>query len=605
MQQRLRAQHLMGSPTPLRTFGARCLAWSTYWGPAVLVYGACVGLLLAKSLPCDFFREPILFGSECALFLRYTAMVVQDGAVPWWDHAVQVPEGMEVYRETPLLMEYTIGWLYRGIAALVPALSLQAFIVLFKICFASTSVIAVYLLHRLLHGPVLGAMLAAAFYACCWGFYGRVVSVEFYLLEHFALPFLFFAVYFFMRALQRDQVRDTLVGGVLMALALASWQLPQFFLLLLTGLVCVQWILHQSLAMRFLRHFFLFLAPPVAGGLFYPHIQHLAVSPLVLLAIALLATLWLTQRVRMAWRPRVLCLLVVFSLLFAATHGQRSDDYTHVFTLLLDKLRYLGVKPADPSHLPFETRVYWTAGYHTSTLYDMVSGFGVLLLAAFAPLRQALCGYPRLDTPRQLLVTLTLACCVLYGLMTRMAPFATFFLVLFISPAVVQQRLYTTALVLLLLLDGVAYLGPSTSVVCRPYPARFADLVERYTEPNSVILAEFYHAPTFLTYQGRRIPLHAIFENTAFRQKVKEYYIALAGTEEEFHRFATRVGAHYFLFEPDMYFDTGPESLRYFTDTLWALPPEAALERFVQLLTDTPWFRLVASSPVAALYQVK
>lgn len=38
------------------------------------------------------------------------------------------------------------------------------------------------------------------------GILWRIVSVEIYLLEHFALLFLFFAVYCLIRALQRDQM---------------------------------------------------------------------------------------------------------------------------------------------------------------------------------------------------------------------------------------------------------------------------------------------------------------------------------------------------------------------------------------------------------------
>ena len=81
-------------------------------------------------------------------------MVVQDGAVPWWDHAVQVPEGMGSLPRNPAADGVYVWPAISGIAALVPALRLQAFIVLFKICFASTSVIPVYLLDRLIDGPV-------------------------------------------------------------------------------------------------------------------------------------------------------------------------------------------------------------------------------------------------------------------------------------------------------------------------------------------------------------------------------------------------------------------------------------------------------------------
>ena len=92
-------------------------------------------------------------------------------------------------------------------------------------------------------------------------------------------------------------------------------------------------------------------------------------------------------------------------------------DYTHVFTLLLEKLRYLGVNPAHLSICHSRPACTGLLGTTRPPWYDMGPGLESSCSQRRAPPASS-CGYPRLDTPRQLLVTLTLARRVLDGLMT-------------------------------------------------------------------------------------------------------------------------------------------------------------------------------------------
>ncbi|MFH1591153.1 MAG: STT3 domain-containing protein [archaeon] len=575
------------------------------------LYAICVILLLFKTFVfCDVFSAPMLFRTEGALHYHFTGQIVETGFVPVIDLQAQYPEGMAVYRETPLLMEYVAGYLYRSLSGL--PIGLQGFLVLFKILIASLGAVGVFLVARQLSGSENGAIAASLLYSTSMAFYRTVLPTDAYQLENFALPLIFFGIYFLLKAMHDHRRGDALLAGSFMFLALASWQITQFFLLLVAGFFVIRLVLERRIDHRLYTAFGWFMLIPLIGGLLLPSLKDFALSPLLIVTFAVVVVNFATRRRRMSYLQRAAALILIIGFLLTVSFFLSSGDYTHVSSLLAEKALRFGQKPVDPADLPYEVRVYWTSIYQSPSLQTIAKHFGFIAVAIAAGFMMLLRKAFSSRSDIQLLLYLAVAFIPLYLLMTRMNHFLAFFLAPIVAfvfmPRLRKERWWRIAViaaVVAIVSQAVFYLWLPANGSCLPYEYRYGRSILTHTESDAVILTDFYFSPSLLAYYNRSVPIHSIFESAELRDKIKDFHFALSDDEETFHAYCIKHGVDYFLYDRDFYQRLDPSSLRYLTDSLEPLPANAALVRFESLMDKSVYFELVDHTGQFALFAVR
>jgi len=202
------------------------------------------GLFFANvAFKARVYPEKPLYVSDSAMRYRYAVMASKGEHIPEIDRRLQAPEGLKVRSLLFLFQDKTIGCTYRIFSTLSPRVSFDLYLKWFVCIFSSLSVIAVFLVGSSVWRNRVAGLMAAAFYAVSIPGFERVIGH--YLREEFALPFIFFSLYFFLASIGHSQDRKIanihgFFAGVFTFLALSSWHLSGFyFLVLLVGVAII------------------------------------------------------------------------------------------------------------------------------------------------------------------------------------------------------------------------------------------------------------------------------------------------------------------------------------------------------------------------------
>ncbi len=315
------------------------------------------------------------FWSERAFHYRTFLMFAGDaGPGPgllahdtWQQH----PDGIDAWREYTLLMEPVYGWLYRALGdqSRPPVEFLLWLIPLLH-------VLILPLLYLCARGVGTGRSAAVAgvlFYAgCTLGF--QRLSGSLLLKEDFALLLLagFLAAHAWSARRPGRLVAAT--AGLLLMLFLAGWHLSQFLALVVLGTAAL-W--HLGSPARDRRTPLVYTLAVAAAGL-TPSLwaKGFLLGPVMALMVA-----WLLadRLVRRGDRARVGAFVVLGLALLGASFLNRlySGDYSHVFGLLLEKIRHGFVRPSDPLTLPFAVRIFWAPPFNTPTVHEIQAKLGL------------------------------------------------------------------------------------------------------------------------------------------------------------------------------------------------------------------------------------
>jgi hypothetical protein len=551
-----------------------------------------------------------LFHSDAALRYRYAEMVGQGRPVPIVDSLVQAPEGLRVRALDFILEDVVAGNVYRLAARFVPGLEFPVYLKWFVCLFSSLMVLVVYLLGSAVWRKRAAGLLSAAFYAVSLPSFERVVGN--YLREEFTLPFIFLSLYCFVRALgERGSSRRAhgagLGAGVFVFLALSSWHLSSFYLLcfmVAAGLVLF-WITDFEPAVIPLRYVMAFT---VLAGLLNEPLRGKAflISPPVMLGACLLIVAAGYQRFGFSRRTAGALLAVLAGLAVGLTMllSARLGQFGHVYSLVLAKLKFLGVKPANPELLPIQARLLWLGPFQSPSLASFLQGFALVTLAALYPLaRLATRAARRLAERAEVLVLLFApGFFLLYLLVRRLEVFAIVFIALLLGGSLVRagprlRRALLVGLGILLAAEGVkalAYrsLEPRVESLARSLRGSQAQAIEmpslqdadksrifgwidRALPRNAVFLARFAVSPMIVAYTGRAAVLQSVFEDNWIRQKVLECMSAYYGPESALYELCRKYGVTHVLYEANQLLDNGVLGDRYVVDRL-RLPTDCA-----------------------------
>jgi hypothetical protein len=255
-------------------------------------------------------------------------------------------------------------------------------------------------------------------------------------------------------------------------------------------------------------------------------------------------------------------------------------DYGHVYELFFYKLRFLGVKPADPAKLPWDARALWEGAFNTAGAAEF---WRSLMWCLPLSLILAIIAWQERRVATGIFLLFMLLLFPLSWMAVRCFTFLGFAAAVAAAGVVALPAFWWRPVAL----AAVAwqFLGLNAQPLDRApvQPAAYGEVVRwinANTSTNTVVLASISESPVILAETGRPIVLHSKFENRQVRARYREFLEAIYGNEEGFADFCWRYGVNYFLFDRENFLRPGLESRRYKAGKLGRLDPECAALRF-------------------------
>jgi len=540
----------------------------------------------------------LLFSNESAPHFIYTKIIADGASLPVIDNKIQYPEGINICKKIFVFMEYFYGYLYRFLntgAGLKT--SLADFIRYIIPLLFSLSIIAVFILTYSISKNRVAALISSAYYGV------MLPSVlgttgEIFLKQTFALPFIFLnlSLLFFISNQSRFRIRSflSILAGLLLYVAVISWDLTQFYLGILFCSVAFL-IIYSKSSSNYLEFVFIsLLFMMFAGftnlrlgeiGFLYSHGMLFGYS---------IATIAVVMKLKRLNKLKILLLLLgVFASLEVINSlvlKNQFSTYSHITSLFLYKIRFLGIKPANPALLPFDVNFMWlpadisppfieTAVFFSSTLLIGITAF-ILFFKG--------CSKGRATKEDILFVCLTVLFLIFYLLFARMRVFLIFFLCCSISliykyipkkseTQMPEFKSKIVNLVTALFLVFLPFEYMKTTHICKrlgfiEHPSSLMNVCEwlkENTPENSPIATNFSVAGFIRLYADRPVLIHAKVESDDIRNKIKNYmYSMFSRDETELWRFCQDRDTNYLVYTMGTYITRGVYSWRYITGNL-------------------------------------
>lgn len=564
------------------------------------------------------------FWTEGAFHYRHFRMVDAGGSIPLIDTQIQYPEGLDIRHHITPVMENVYGrihrWFFRGVPP-------HHFLVYAGAVFSTLSVLACFFAARALSCNDWLALMTATLYGLVLGSMYR--SATAFIREDFALPFVFGSVACYFSCLRDDRPTVALTGALLLVIALAAWHVTQFFFLVFVGGIVLTVLLHGPSALP-RRCFTAYAAAVIAAAFALPVLRakFYFVSLPFMLTCGLLLILYLRPDKR-EWSRRKSGLVILGSLLIPAAAALAAQTVTgsqsHVFAVLLAKLRHFAVLPSDPGALSFEARVMWTSSFVNLTWREIrilfastlvFGGLGLLSIVRDFFLRRA-------QPSTTLLLYLNVVTLPLAVIFCRLTVLAVFFTALPAVCAWPRRRhwlryAFAALFACCLYFEVAKFIGIGIvprlySEPVRPAPALLSELtgyLKTHTPPGSPVLAMFERGPSIAAFADRPVLIHPKFESRELRDKIREIYTALFEPEPVFYEACRKYKARYFVFEPNMAIVAGPRSLPYIAghkglptgSTAFACQFAPETLKHLRPVWQTPNFRVfeIADEPLRA-----
>ncbi len=515
------------------------------------------------------------FWSEFAFQYGFAKFFAEHPVSDWGqlahDRSVQHPDEINDWAEFTVAMEVPVGVLYRWLR---PGIPFHVWVVWYDCIVGSLTLFGLFLLARALWRSDFTGLMAAVLYAALYPSYGRTVK-NLFLREDFALPLIVLALWATVRMWQEEKRARWEVGAALWWLAaLASWHLTQFVLAVGVGATVLVYLGRGETPRR--PWFVLTLligtvaVPVLRAKQFY-------LSPTMCALLALSLAVWINggRRKALLVFAGSLAVLLAAGALLQTSYG----EYAHVYQMFFYKLRFLGVKPAEPSLLPWEARCLWEGAFNTAAPADFwryLMWCGPLAVAA------VWLGC-RKEAWKLVFVVFVVLLVPLAWMVVRYFTFLAPAAAVLAAGVAAQQRGWKLVAVAaaawqLAVLDWQPLdRRPVRPEVYRPV----VGWLREHTATNAVLLSSVSESPVWWAETGRATVLHSKFENRPIRERYREFLAALYGSEKQLAAFARKYGAEYFVYDAGCLV-TGMDTWRYKADRLGELPPECVARRMAE-----------------------
>jgi hypothetical protein len=593
--------------------------WLLCLGLLTLLYAGHVWMKLAKieaNPTWDAKDETGQFWSEFAFHYRFAKFFASHPVSDWGlltrDRSLLWPDETNDWRDFTIAMEIPAGVLYRW---LEPDLPFHVWIVRYDCLVSSLSLVGVFLVAFALWRSHVAGLVAAALYGTLYPSYGRTV-LNLFPREDFAVPLILLALWLTVLVLRREEKPGPKwlppVAALAWVLALASWHLTQFLFVLFVGALVLVWlrqpkVLHVPAGKRALLAG---LAVLVVAGLIVPVLwgKRFVFSPAMCALYGLAMAMWIDGSRRKQWATLFLTAgaVMVCGLVLRGSYG----DYAHVYELFFAKLRFGGVKPADPSQLSWEARSLWEGPFNNAPLAEWwrsLQWCGPLALVALVRLWNR-----DHRTPERLVFAVFALTLVPFSwLVIRYFTFLGFVVAVLAAGAGMgltggRRHVWTGGLAFVITWQLMSVnLAPMPRV--GPKPAEYRPLVtwiQKNTAPEAVLLAHISEGPVLLAHTGRRLVLHSKFENRPVRERYRAHLEAMYGTEDDLYRFCRQYRVDYVVVDLPSYLMAGSDSRRYKADRLGPLPSDCVIRRMAERPLELTRFKLVYLEGRFAVFHV-
>ena len=583
------------------------------------LFALVAGLKIRNTTSLSYYNpvdDTNFYWTESAFHYRHFLMVSSGESIPAVDVPIQYPDGLDIRHYVTPVMEQVYGRIHRWFFADVPP---HHFLVHATAIFSTLSVLAVFFAARALTRNRGMPLLAAAAYGLALGSMYRNTSG--FVREDFALPLIFGSFACYLHCLRDDRWSVAAVGAALLALALAAWHVSQFYYQLFVIGVALTALVHgvESLPRRC---FSALGATAIACSLLYPVLRakFFALAMPMMITYGLLLFIWINPAAR-GWSYRqatrrlagALCALVAAALIAQTM----TASHSHVFAVLLAKLRHFGILPDDPQALSFEAKVMWTSAFvHLSWDEVKLLFASTLVLGGWGLVALLRSGSARISPGATLLVyfaVVTLALAILFNRLTVLAVFFLPLLVVFAWPIRQTWLRYVFGLVVVgcLYFELAKFFGWGNidrvrAEPTRPAPqilTRLTNYLQSETPPQAAVLTSFQLSPSIAAFANRPVLIQPKFESRGLRDKVELLYTGLFGPEAEFYELCKRFDARYLVLRSSMATRAGPRSLAYIVG--YQAIPTASVAFACHFAPDTlQHFRLVQQSPAFRVFEI-
>lgn len=589
-----------------------------------LLFGLGIGVrrhVLEAQMPSG--GRPLPFTLESALQFRMVRSIYAGEAIPALDRDIEHPTGVRTWAHDTVGAEYV----YAALARLFPTeITLTQRVRWIEVVWFCLGVPLLAFGVRRWTGSWVGGATAGFFYAVAIASVLRSTGQEIS-HENFALPLLIGHLAFaFAPAGRAAGRRAHAASALLLAGAVASWDMIQYYVLLWGMIRAFDWLRRPYGA-----------GDPRAPALLWPwaalvltalaspyHRTHgLLISPAMAPAHAAVAG-WLVHAwaARTGAKPAVGLARGAFAAVLAAALAASAllpASYGHFGALLAAKIRFLNVKPADPSLLTFDQRILWVPALH-SVDWRMA----IFYLPFILPLTLAASvvffvarrknegsspypGWACFSHWFSLVVFL-----LFFRFCVFVALFASILLGLWAAWAVKRSGWGRALALAAIAAGGVGEMAHTVrnAGLWGPQGVLYPQLEElgawlRANVSPKPVLANFQTSGFVLAYGRCPIVLHPKFEAPEARRRVEQYATHLfRGTERGLRDWADRYGARYLVYSMYEFADRSPElTLRYMVEAL--KPPAEAPARLFEFEPERArLFRLVWSNAKYRVFRI-
>jgi hypothetical protein len=582
------------------------------------------------------------FSAESAAHFRYTRMIASGERIPSVDKRAQWPEGLRVFRETSIGMEYVYGLAWRMMPG--KAAALDVFARWFSVLIFSVSIFPIAYLSSRLWRSRPGGVISALLFAVALPVVGRSSGFEL-IRENLTIPLILIHAALLVRAAGPGGRGAAVLSVLPMTAALATWQGTQFYAVPLILFLLVRLISGRRESGELLSGLAVMVSV-LAAGLAVPFLREgrFLLSPAAALSAGWLAAALARSRFgrgRYAAAAAALAGIALVALPSVLAARGHFAIYSHFFRLIAYKVRYIS-KPADPSLLPFDVRAFWAGPFHSpDALHLFVFALPVLLLLP-GPLRR-LAGKIRRDggLAEWFVIFFLAVFFFLFLLMQRLLPFFGAAAIVTAgglaasradrrvsAPLHAASSAFSVLVIVVMALQVLFWAGKFdvwrnlsrkmriplrrkfvVYPIARDPEGEMLEWIRANTGENDVILSLHYHSPQILTYTGRPTNLNDFFEAPRLREKSKLLLEALHAGERQLLELCRKGSSTYLVAGVAIACDPSKDSPLYQAGFA-AMPEGCAAERLMfapesldsfDLVYENEMFRVfrVGASPVA------
>ncbi len=549
-------------------------------------------------------HDPTAFyWTENALQYHYAELVANGYPVPDFDPKLHAPEGVRLFENLTIMMEYPCGWLYRFLKLKEKKILFHTWTIFFIAGLASLGIFGVYLICRAIGVNELYAIFASLLSNFSLVAVGR--STFGFLNEDFALPFILLGIAFYLYALSSVNKKSflSIISGLCFLISLGSWHFSRFIFFTIIGVsVLILW-LFESIPWRRNNSalvLFCLLLVPFAGSFLIPVLRNrlFFLSPGFFLGFGACLGIFFTKPENK--KPLFFSfqgwLAIIPALIFFATGILLSRilsteaDYIHVWSLIMNKIKFFGIKPVDPELLDYPARSLWIEAFnspHPVSLFKNL--FPVIVPALFGFLH--LIKKQWSDNHIKILILLSLVFLLSYLAIERMGVVNNYFVaVLAVASTMMDsgkaKRLWKTFM--LVLLTGIfifnfyqGYHLHETTTYTKSLRRIFGSETEEFvynwrlnnlelvrfirfmTPQDAIFLSSVGVGPLIFTYADRAIALQPKYEVKNCQKRVQEFLNAAYGTEEDLFNLCRKWQIDYFVYDTKLLLDNSHNGSRW------------------------------------------